>query len=377
MTPLPKPSIDTGMGLERVAAVMQGKQSNYDTDLLRPLITRVERLASKRYGADAEHDVSMRVIADHARAATFLITDGVVAVERVARLRAAPDHAAGHAPRPHARARTALPLGRDRDRGRDPGRSVPGDRRGPRTCRRRREAGGGALQRDARPRHGQDPRVPRRARRRPAQHRRREVSLHALRHARLPDRSGPGGLPGRRLVGAAGGHAAVRGRDGGPARARARGRLVRRGRCRGRRHGRDLPPALAQIAKPEFLGYTQLATPARILALVGEGRRLTEAAAGPGCRGHPRPHARLCRVGRPDGRHRRHHGARGAGVHRGHVLPRRPSDRPPRPRQPGEVEGERRGGRVRRVGPAPRASSSTTRGRICFTRRSGGSSAPT
>jgi alanyl-tRNA synthetase len=77
MTPLPKPSIDTGLGLERVAAVMQGKQSNFDTDLLRPLITRVERLASKRYGADAENDVSMRVIADHARAATFLITDGV------------------------------------------------------------------------------------------------------------------------------------------------------------------------------------------------------------------------------------------------------------------------------------------------------------
>jgi len=77
MTPLPKPSIDTGMGLERMAAVMQGKQSSYETDLLRPLIARVERLASKRYGADAEHDVSMQVIADHARAATFLITDGV------------------------------------------------------------------------------------------------------------------------------------------------------------------------------------------------------------------------------------------------------------------------------------------------------------
>jgi alanyl-tRNA synthetase len=77
MTPLPKPSIDTGMGLERVAAVLQGKQSNYDTDLLRPLITRVEALAGKSYGRDEEADVSMRVIADHARAATFLITDGV------------------------------------------------------------------------------------------------------------------------------------------------------------------------------------------------------------------------------------------------------------------------------------------------------------
>ena len=77
MTPLPKPSIDTGMGLERVAAVLQGKQSNYDTDLLRPLITRVEALCGKTYGRDEEADVSMRVIADHARAATFLIADGV------------------------------------------------------------------------------------------------------------------------------------------------------------------------------------------------------------------------------------------------------------------------------------------------------------
>ena len=77
MTPLPKPSIDTGMGLERVAAVMQGKASDYDADLLRPLIGHVERLSKIRYGADSEHDVSMQVIADHARAATFLITDGV------------------------------------------------------------------------------------------------------------------------------------------------------------------------------------------------------------------------------------------------------------------------------------------------------------
>jgi alanyl-tRNA synthetase len=77
MTPLPKPSIDTGMGLERVAAVLQGKPSNYDTDLLRPLIARVEALSGKTYGRDEEADVSMRVVADHARAATFLITDGV------------------------------------------------------------------------------------------------------------------------------------------------------------------------------------------------------------------------------------------------------------------------------------------------------------
>jgi alanyl-tRNA synthetase len=77
MTPLPRPSIDTGMGLERIAAVLQGKASDYDTDLLRPLIGHVERLSKIRYGADGEHDVSMQVIADHARTATFLIADGV------------------------------------------------------------------------------------------------------------------------------------------------------------------------------------------------------------------------------------------------------------------------------------------------------------
>ncbi|MFI5328075.1 MAG: alanine--tRNA ligase, partial [Candidatus Rokuibacteriota bacterium] len=77
MTPLPKPSIDTGMGLERVAAVLQGKMSDYDTDLFSPLIAQIAALAGKTYHAREEDDVSMQVIADHARAATFLITDGV------------------------------------------------------------------------------------------------------------------------------------------------------------------------------------------------------------------------------------------------------------------------------------------------------------
>ncbi|HEX9747573.1 MAG TPA: alanine--tRNA ligase [Methylomirabilota bacterium] len=77
MTPLPKPSIDTGMGLERVAAVLQGKMSDYDTDLFAPLIAQISALAGKSYHAREEDDVSMQVIADHARAATFLIADGV------------------------------------------------------------------------------------------------------------------------------------------------------------------------------------------------------------------------------------------------------------------------------------------------------------
>jgi alanyl-tRNA synthetase len=78
MTPLPKPSIDTGAGLERVTAVLQGVQSNYDTDLLRDLIGFVERESRQPYGGGGERDVSMRVMADHARAVTFLITDGVL-----------------------------------------------------------------------------------------------------------------------------------------------------------------------------------------------------------------------------------------------------------------------------------------------------------
>ena len=78
MTPLPRPSIDTGMGLERMAAVMQGKRSSYETDLFAPLIGHIARLSGKRYGAEREQDVSMQVIADHARATTFLIADGVL-----------------------------------------------------------------------------------------------------------------------------------------------------------------------------------------------------------------------------------------------------------------------------------------------------------
>lgn len=78
LTPLPKPSIDTGAGLERMAAVCQGVRSNFESDLIRPLIAAVEELAQKRYGEDEKDDVSMRVIADHARAVTFALTDGVL-----------------------------------------------------------------------------------------------------------------------------------------------------------------------------------------------------------------------------------------------------------------------------------------------------------
>jgi len=78
MTPLPKPSIDTGMGLERVTAVLQGKLNNYESDLFRPLIERIAALAGKAYGVDKKDNVAMRVIADHARATAFLVADGVL-----------------------------------------------------------------------------------------------------------------------------------------------------------------------------------------------------------------------------------------------------------------------------------------------------------
>ena len=78
LTPLPKPSIDTGAGLERIAAVVQGKRSNYDTDLFQKIIHAIEQVAGKRYGERDDDDVSMRVIADHARATTFLVGDGVL-----------------------------------------------------------------------------------------------------------------------------------------------------------------------------------------------------------------------------------------------------------------------------------------------------------
>jgi alanyl-tRNA synthetase len=77
VSPLPKPSIDTGAGLERLAAVLQGKISNFDTDLFTPLIEKAATLANVHYGADFKGDASLRIIADHTRAATFLISDGV------------------------------------------------------------------------------------------------------------------------------------------------------------------------------------------------------------------------------------------------------------------------------------------------------------
>ena len=78
LNPLPKPSIDTGMGLERLTAVAQGRLSNYDSDLFAPLLAAIGGRAGAEYGAVEQADRSMRVIADHLRAITFLMADGVL-----------------------------------------------------------------------------------------------------------------------------------------------------------------------------------------------------------------------------------------------------------------------------------------------------------
>ena len=78
MTPLPKPSIDTGLGLERMVVIIQNVPTNYDTDLIIPIIQKVENLSEKRFGDYPETDIAMKVIADHSRAAAFLIGDGIL-----------------------------------------------------------------------------------------------------------------------------------------------------------------------------------------------------------------------------------------------------------------------------------------------------------
>src|SRR5208337_1075045 len=73
----PRPSIDTGMGLERLSCVLQGKISNYETDLLSPIIYRAAEIFGGEYGEDPRTDVALRINADHVRAAAFLVHDGV------------------------------------------------------------------------------------------------------------------------------------------------------------------------------------------------------------------------------------------------------------------------------------------------------------
>ncbi len=78
LTPLPKPNIDTGMGLERIASVLQNTRTNYEIDIIYPLIEFGESVSGAKYGESFEKDVALRVIADHLRALTFAVSDGVL-----------------------------------------------------------------------------------------------------------------------------------------------------------------------------------------------------------------------------------------------------------------------------------------------------------
>ncbi|MBI4691462.1 MAG: alanine--tRNA ligase [Nitrospirae bacterium] len=78
LTPLPRPSIDTGMGIERIAAVLQGRLNNFDTDIFTPVISAIAIESNVTYGKNGESDTSIRVIADHIRATAFLISDGLM-----------------------------------------------------------------------------------------------------------------------------------------------------------------------------------------------------------------------------------------------------------------------------------------------------------
>ena len=78
LTPLPKQNIDTGMGLERIAAILQKAGSNYETDLLRRVMALVEDLTGRTYGQDEKTDIALRIITDHARSVTFMVADGIL-----------------------------------------------------------------------------------------------------------------------------------------------------------------------------------------------------------------------------------------------------------------------------------------------------------
>ena len=105
LSPLPFKSVDTGTGLERLTSAIQGVDSNYRTDLFAPIIERLAEFIGHDPETVESERFSYQVVADHSRAMTFLLAEGVTAIERGSRLRAAPDHAARGAPRAAARDR--------------------------------------------------------------------------------------------------------------------------------------------------------------------------------------------------------------------------------------------------------------------------------
>ena len=188
LTPLPAKNIDTGLGLNRLASITQGKPSIFETDQFWPLIELGEEMSGRRYGQDYPTDRALRLLADHSRAMTLPDRRRRGPVERGSRLRAAPDHAPRDPAGPLARARPRLPVRLRRPRHRDHGirvrRAPPAARLDPEVARVR----GGGLRPDARA----GPQAARRADRARAADRRRgdrrRRRVPAARHLRVPDR---------------------------------------------------------------------------------------------------------------------------------------------------------------------------------------------
>ena len=217
LTPLPKPCVDTGMGLERIAAVLQGKHSNYEIDLFQDLI----RAAARETGQKQLKNPSLNVIADHIRACAFLIVDGVIPGNegRGYVLRRIVRRAIRHGYKLGQKQPFFHRIVEDLDRAMGERLSGTAPRQGAR--RGGAQAGGGALRRDAGERHARA-RVGARLGREAA---RRRDRVPPLRHLRLPGGPHRRHLPRARRDAR---HGGLRGRDAGAARARARGEQVRR-----------------------------------------------------------------------------------------------------------------------------------------------------
>ena len=269
LTPLPKPSVDTGAGLERIAAIMQGEDSNFHTDLFLPLLKQVEELVGSPYDRGPA-GASYRVLADHARAVSFLLADGCYPEQRGPGLRGA----AHPAPRGAARL-AAGPAGTHAHAAHAHGhraarRGVPGAGEECEDDPRLRRGGGAELPRHDRGRTGPHERTARG--RRHGDPRRR--GIQAVRHLRVPDRPHRDHRGGERGVGRPGG---LRGGAGGAAEAVSRLTPAMPASCsesaavhtKGGAEWREL-----RDGTQEFVGYQHDTADTEPLAFRQEGERV-------------------------------------------------------------------------------------------------------